>query len=124
MSGDGPAARGGRRRHLLPPALPTAGSRSTPDADGAAAPRRWTLLVRSWCHLCDEMRDALQPMLDARGVECVEIDVDSDPVLDARFGERVPVLIAGDAADGREICHLSLDPAEVQAALAAITEIR
>jgi glutaredoxin len=124
VSGNGAAARGGHRRHLLPPAVPAVGGRNAPDPDRATAPRRWTLLVRSWCHLCDEMRDALQPMLDARGIECVEIDVDSDPVLDARFGERVPVLIAGDTADGREICHLSLDPAKVQAALAAITEIR
>jgi Glutaredoxin-like domain (DUF836) len=124
VSGDGPAARGGRGRHLLPPATPATGGRGAPEVDGAGAPRRWTLLVRSWCHLCDEMRDALQPMLDARGVECVEVDVDSDPVLDARFGERVPVLIDGDAADGREICHLALDRAKVRAALAAITEIR
>ncbi|MFI4902021.1 MAG: glutaredoxin family protein [Burkholderiales bacterium] len=114
----------GRRRHLLPPAPPPEGGHGTSRHGGAARPRRWTMLVRSWCHLCDEMRDALKPMLDARHVECVEIDVDADPVLDARFGERVPVLIDGDAADGREICHLALDRAKVRAALAAITEIR
>jgi thioredoxin reductase (NADPH) len=34
------------------------------------------------------------------------IDVDEDPVLQSRYGERVPVLVA----DGKEVCHYHLDP--------------
>ena len=46
--------------------------------------------------------------LRARGVDFEELDVDADPALEARYGERVPVLT--DAA-GRELCHYRLDPA-------------
>lgn len=46
--------------------------------------------------------------LRARGVPFVEIDVDADAALEARYGERVPVLT--DAA-GAEICHYRLDEA-------------
>jgi hypothetical protein len=41
------------------------------------------------------------------GVAFEEIDVDADPALEARFGERVPVLT--DAA-GNELCHYRLEP--------------
>jgi hypothetical protein len=36
------------------------------------------------------------------------VDVDSDPNLRLHYGERVPVLIAGE----KEICHYHLDPLE------------
>ena len=45
--------------------------------------------------------------LRSAGVAFEEIDVDADPALEARFGERVPVLT--DAA-GRELCHYRLAP--------------
>jgi len=37
------------------------------------------------------------------------VDVDSDTELEARYGEHVPVLIAG----GMELCHYRLDTARV-----------
>ena len=37
------------------------------------------------------------------------IDIDSDALLEARYGELVPVLTAG----GRELCHYHLDTAKV-----------
>ena len=37
------------------------------------------------------------------------VDVDSDPALEARYGERVPVIVA---ASG-ELCHYQLDPGKV-----------
>ncbi|MGH8800252.1 MAG: glutaredoxin family protein [Casimicrobiaceae bacterium] len=64
---------------------------------------RLTLLVRAYCHLCDEMRAALA--VYAPGVPFDEIDVDRDPALEARWGVLVPVLLA----DGREICHYRLN---------------
>jgi len=42
------------------------------------------------------------------GVVFDELDVDADPVLAERYGDRVPVLT--DAA-GTELCHGRLDPA-------------
>jgi glutaredoxin len=72
-----------------------------------------TLLTRAYCHLCDDMRAALEPMAARAGVAIVEIDVDADPALDAKFGERVPVLLYGRIA----LCHYTLDAKRVQEAL-------
>ena len=46
--------------------------------------------------------------LHAFGVRFEHVDVDSDPALAKRYGERVPVLTD---AQGRELCHGRLDPA-------------
>jgi thioredoxin reductase (NADPH) len=71
--------------------------------------------VRAYCHLCDEMRDAVRPLVAKEGVELREIDVDADAALEARWGERVPVLLAGE----RELCHYRLDRGALAAFLAA-----
>ena len=76
---------------------------------------RLTLLTRAYCHLCDEMRLALAPLAFAAGAAIEEIDVDSDPVLEARWGEYVPVLLAGE----RELCHYRLDRAALARYLAS-----
>jgi hypothetical protein len=82
------------------------------------APRlELTLLTRAYCHLCDEMRDALRPIVSGTGARVTEIDVDSDAALEARFGDLVPVLLHG-SVDGVELCHYRLDAARVTDALA------
>jgi hypothetical protein len=68
------------------------------------------LYSRTWCHLCEEMAILLR----ARGVPFTEVDVDSDPALEARWGMLVPVLAD---AQGVEICHYHLDDAALQRAL-------
>jgi len=89
-----------------------------------------TLLSRAYCHLCDDMRVALEPIARRHGAEVVEIDVDADPALDAHYGERptpflerVPVLLLGTVLDGTELCHYHLAAAEVDAALARAARI-
>jgi hypothetical protein len=62
------------------------------------------------------MRSALAPIIVQSGATVVEIDVDADPSLEARFGDRVPVLIEGDV-DGVELCHYRLDATRVTHAL-------
>ena len=52
--------------------------------------------------------------LRAGGVVFDEVDVDADPALEARYGERVPVLVD---PDGAEICHYFLDDAALRQAL-------
>jgi Glutaredoxin-like domain (DUF836) len=79
---------------------------------------KFTLLTRAYCHLCDDMLAAVRPLAAARGAPIDVIDVDADPALEQAFGERVPVLFAGDPASGVELCHYRLDPARVEAALA------
>ncbi len=48
--------------------------------------------------------------------ELETVDVDSDPALEARYGELVPVLVAG----GSELCHYHLDAAKVNDYLSKI----
>ncbi|MGF6772534.1 glutaredoxin [Paraburkholderia sp. GAS199] len=74
-----------------------------------------TLYGRAWCHLCEDMRTALEPLLVEFKAQVEVIDVDADPLLEARFNEWVPVLFC----DGVELCHYHLDEARVRAALTA-----
>jgi hypothetical protein len=53
------------------------------------------------------MADALR----ALGIAFEVIDVDSDPALEERYGELVPVLTD---STGKELCHYRLDPAALQ----------
>ncbi len=76
-----------------------------------------TLYSRGYCHLCDDMRAALELLRGEFGFELKVLDVDADPVLLARYDERVPVLTAGE----QELCHYYLDSAAVRAYLAATT---
>ena len=67
---------------------------------------RLTLYARSYCHLCEEMVQALRPHAAELGFTVEAVDVDADPALEARYGEKVPILVD---AQGEEICHYFLD---------------
>ena len=71
------------------------------------------LLVRAYCHLCDDMREALAPLAARFGWAIEEIDIDADAVLEKRWGDSVPVLLAGE----RELCRYRIDAAVVTAFL-------
>ena len=78
-----------------------------------------TLYSRSYCHLCQDMLDALQAMSATAGLRPFTItvlDVDADPLLLASFDELVPVLFG--ALDQPELCHYFLDEARVREYLA------
>jgi Glutaredoxin-like domain (DUF836) len=76
----------------------------------------FTLYSRSYCHLCQDMLDALLALRDpARPFTIDVVDVDADPALVARFDELVPVLFLGE----ERLCHYFLDTPKVRAALAA-----
>ena len=79
------------------------------------------LLTRAYCHLCDEMLDAVRPLAAATGTPVVVVDVDADPALEAAYGDLVPVLFAGDPETGTELCHYRIDHARVGGALARST---
>ncbi|MDP5007438.1 MAG: glutaredoxin family protein [Glaciimonas sp.] len=80
----------------------------------------FTLYGRSYCHLCDDMLQALQqldneaqPLFD---VKCVDVDI--DPGLVALYDELVPVLIGQKAQQAPvQLCHYFLDVKKVQAFL-------
>jgi len=73
-----------------------------------------TVYSRSYCHLCQEMIEALHSLQGLHRFRIVVVDVDSDPALEQIHGERVPVLMHGE----RELCHYRLEPAAVTAYLA------
>ena len=75
-----------------------------------------TLLSRSYCHLCQEMEVALAPLAEEFGASVTVLDVDSEPQLEARYDELVPVLLHGQS----EICHYFLDEAKTREYLAGI----
>ena len=79
--------------------------------------RHLTLLSRSYCHLCDEMLAAVRPLAAAAGATVTVVDVDANPALEAAYGDRVPVLLAGEPGSGDELCHLRVDVRRVEAAL-------
>ena len=69
------------------------------------------LYQRSGCHLCEDMLRELEQLRSERAVSLTLVDVDTRPELRSRYGDRVPVL---EDAQGREICHLFLDPERLQ----------
>jgi glutaredoxin len=51
-----------------------------------------TLYGKPDCHLCDDARAAVERVSARRGVPVEQVDVSGDPVLYARYGERIPVV--------------------------------
>ncbi len=75
-----------------------------------------TLLSRSYCHLCHDMEVALVLLAAELDATVNVIDVDTDPALEAKYDELVPVLLHGDI----ELCHYFLDAPKVREYLAEI----
>ena len=75
-----------------------------------------TVYGRNYCHLCDDMIAGLRRLQAGAHFELRVVDVDRDPDLERRYGEKVPVLTHGE----RELCHYFLDAAAVTAFLAEI----
>jgi len=78
----------------------------------------FTLYSRGYCHLCQDMLDALlrlQTPSRPFTVDVIDIDTSDDPALLARFDELVPVLYAD--LSQPELCHYFLDESHVLALL-------
>lgn len=78
----------------------------------------FTLYSRSYCHLCQDMLDALtrlQPPGQTFTVDVIDIDQSDDPALLAKYDELVPVLFADLAQPA--LCHYFLDEAQVRKVL-------
>ena len=78
-------------------------------------PARVTLYGREGCHLCEEARAVVAAVCAELGEEYAEVDIDTDPALQDRFGEEVPVTFV----DGRQHDFWRVDPARLRAALTA-----
>jgi len=61
----------------------------------AASPREVTLYTRPGCHLCEEAKAAIAPLLREFGASFREVNIDEDSVLRERYGWDVPVIFLG-----------------------------
>jgi thiol-disulfide isomerase/thioredoxin len=71
---------------------------------------------RDYCHLCEEMIEALGGLESVLGFRLRVVNVDDDAALEERYGDRVPVLEGA----GKEICHYILNRTALDAFLAKV----
>ncbi len=60
-----------------------------------ALPHTITLYTRAGCHLCDEAKAVITPLLPQFGATLREVDIDRDPILRDRYTDDVPVVFVG-----------------------------
>jgi len=84
-----------------------------PDAEVAHV----VVYTREDCHLCDEAIETIERVADAvaRPVDLETVDVDADPDLRERYGERVPYV----TVDGRPAFKYRVDADDLRATLTA-----
>jgi Glutaredoxin-like domain (DUF836) len=79
---------------------------SSEDARIASAGQRdLTLYSRPGCHLCDEMKIQIAPLIAQFKAHLREVNIDVDPILRTRYNEEVPVLFLG----SRKVAKYSVD---------------
>jgi glutaredoxin len=64
-----------------------------------------TLYGKPGCHLCDDALATVERVSARRGVPVEQVDVSRDPVLFARYGERIPVV----EIDGETVFEFFVD---------------
>jgi glutaredoxin len=74
---------------------------------------RITLLGRPGCHLCDDARAVVARVAADLGVPWEEVDITSDPELQARWWEQIPVTLVDDVQHD----YWRVDEARLRAAL-------
>jgi len=74
-----------------------------------------TLHFREGCHLCEDMEQLLQELLEPDSYTLRRIDIDSNPHLTNAYNVRVPVLSCGEI----ELCEHFLDLDAVRSALSS-----
>ena len=61
----------------------------------AAGSSEVTLYTRPGCHLCEEAKTAIAPMLREFGAVLHEVNIEADVVLEQRYGMDIPVIFIG-----------------------------
>lgn len=68
------------------------------------------LVGRVGCHLCDAAREVVEKECRRAGVPMVEVSIDDDPGLHARYWDRIPVV----EVDGVAVEALRVDAARLR----------
>jgi glutaredoxin len=89
----------------------------TPEPNSDAEAAHVVVYTREDCHLCDEAIETIERVAASisRPVDLETIDVDADPDLRERYGERVPYV----TVDGRPAFKYRVDADDLRATLAA-----
>ena len=74
-----------------------------------------TIYSRSGCHLCDEMKAGVARVAATADVSIEEVDISTDPALEARYGLEIPVLMI----DGRKAAKYRVREEELLSILRA-----
>ena len=61
----------------------------------AAGTREVTLYTRPGCHLCEDAKNSIAPLLREFGAALREVDIEKDAVLVERYGHDIPVIFIG-----------------------------
>jgi glutaredoxin len=72
----------------------------------AAGPLDVTLYTRPGCHLCDEAKELIGPLIRSAGARLREVNIDDDPTLHERYNVEVPVIFLG----ARKVAKHRVDP--------------
>ena len=79
----------------------------------AGRAERVVVLTRQGCHLCDEAIAQVAAVCAETGEAYAVLDIDSDPDLQRRYTEQVPVTFV----DGAQYDFWRVDPVRLKAAL-------
>ena len=71
--------------------------KQTPEDEllAAGGTRVVTLYTRPGCHLCEEAKALIEPILVEFGASLREVNIDADAVLRERYGMDIPVIFIG-----------------------------
>ena len=72
----------------------------------ASGPRDVTLYTRPGCHLCDEAKAAIAPLLHEFGATLREVNIDADPFLKERYGWDIPVIFIGQRKVAKHLVNM------------------
>ena len=95
--------------------LESSANHSGETAGGAAGRLALVLYSREYCHLCHDMHEQVEVLRKHYAFDLQVVDVDTDPGLEERFGELVPVLMHG----AHELARYRLDAQSLDAYLRA-----
>lgn len=74
----------------------------------SAQPLEVTVYTRPGCHLCDEAKLQIAPLLAEFGARLREVNIDADSELHERYNMDVPVIFLAD----RKIAKYRVDPSQ------------
>jgi hypothetical protein len=82
----------------------------------ACGPRVITLYTRPGCHLCEEAKTAIAPLLGEYAATLRQVNIDEDAVLHERYGQDIPVVFVG----ARKVAKHRVDIDEFRRQLSAV----